>query len=338
MFAYTVRRLISGLVLLLVMTLITFVLFFSSPVDPARFTCGKNCTPALIEQNRKALGYDEPVLVQWADFLKGIFAGRTYPDDEALQKAAPEQVIECPAPCLGYSPKSNTLVLDEIQSRAPISASLAIAAFLMWIIGGVTLGATAALLKGTVVDRAIVGMTLFFFAFPTFFIGLFLYTYVALKWELVPLPVYTPIAEGGFTAWLTCLILPATTLALFYLAGYVRMTRAFVLESMGEDYLRTAKAKGLEKRRILFKHTMRAALTPLVTLAGLDLASLLGGAIITETVFNYQGLGALAADSARNYDLPMTVGIVIVLSSLVIVSNIIVDILYAFIDPRVRVG
>ena len=134
------------------------------------------------------------------------------------------------------------------------------------------------------------------------------------------------------------LLLPSLTLALFYMAGYVRMTRAFVLESLGEDYLRTARAKGLAPRRVLVKHSMRAALTPLVTKAGLDLAGLIGGAIITETVFNYDGLGKLALTSAQNYDLPLTVGIVLLLAAFVIVANIVVDVLYAFIDPRVRVG
>jgi peptide/nickel transport system permease protein len=133
-------------------------------------------------------------------------------------------------------------------------------------------------------------------------------------------------------------LLPSLTLALFFMAGYVRMTRAFVLESLGEDYLRTAKAKGLAPRRVLVKHSMRAALTPLVTMAGLDLAGLMGGAIITETVFNYFGLGKLAVDANQTFDLPTIVGLVLVLAAVVITANIIVDILYALIDPRVRVG
>jgi peptide/nickel transport system permease protein len=338
MFAYTMRRLISGVILLIVMSLVTFLMFFTSPVDPARFTCGKNCTPQLIEQNRKALGYDKPVLTQWTEFLKGVVAGREYPDDAALRKAAPQNVTKCPAPCLGYSPFTNSLVRQTLVDKAPVSFSLAILAFLMWIVGGVGLGVIAALRKGKIVDRTIVGSTLVFYAFPTFFVGLFFYQFIALKWHLMPMPVYSSIADGGVSGWLIGLVLPSLTLALFYMAGYVRMTRAFVLEVRGEDYLRTATAKGLKRGKVLWKHTMRAALTPLVTLAGLDLASLLGGAIITETVFNYDGLGQLAVRSTRQFDLPMMVGIVLVLAGLVIVANIVVDILYAFIDPRVRVG
>ena len=216
--------------------------------------------------------------------------------------------------------------------------SLAIAAFILWMIGGVLFGVIAALRKGTILDRSIVGIALIFFAFPTFFIGLLLIKFVAIKWQIVPVPVYTSIADGGVGLWLQGLFLPALTLALFFMAGYVRMTRAFVLESMSEDYVRTARAKGLEPRKVVVKHSLRAALTPLVTMAGLDFAGLMGGAIITESVFNYQGLGQLAFRAAIGLDLPTTVGIVLLLAGFVIAANIIVDLLYAVIDPRVRVG
>jgi peptide/nickel transport system permease protein len=225
-----------------------------------------------------------------------------------------------------------------VKDALPISLSLAVVAFVMWIIGGIVLGVTAALKKGSIIDRGIVGGSLVFYAFPTFFVGLFLYKFIAIKWQLVPIPEYASISEAGVFVWLNGLLLPSLTLALFFMAGYVRMTRAFVLESMGEDYLRTAKAKGLAPRKVLVKHSMRAALTPLVTMAGLDLAGLLGGAIITETVFNYNGLGKLSVVATRQLDLPLTVGIVLLLATFVIFANIIVDVLYAFIDPRVRVG
>lgn len=335
MVAYVIRRLISGLIMLIVMSLVTFLLFFAAPSDPARYTCGKNCTPELIEQNRKALGYDKPVLVQWEEFVKGLFVGREFPDDPALKKTAPETIAHCPAPCLGYSPQSSATVTSVLSSRIPVSASLALAAFVMWIILGVSGGVLAALKKGTVVDRSLVGTALVFYAFPTFFVGLFLYQYLAIKWQLTPVPEYTPLTQDP-VAWLQGLFLPGLTLALFYIAGYIRITRAFVLESLGEDYLRTARAKGLKPRKVLVKHTMRAALTPITTIAGLDLANLLGGAIITENVFNYDGLGKLAVNSVHTYDLPVIVGIVLVLASFVIIANIVVDVLYAVIDPRVK--
>ncbi|MEI2733225.1 MAG: ABC transporter permease [Dermatophilaceae bacterium] len=334
MIPYIIRRLFSGLVLLLVMSFVTFALFFSGP-DPVKYTCGKNCTPQILENNRKGLGYDKPFAVQWVDFAKGIVLGREFPDDPALKAAAPNLIARCDAPCLGYSPLSSANVSTVLMKKAPVSASLALGAFIMWMVVGVTAGVIAALRKGTLLDRGLVGTTLIFYAFPTFFNGLFIYNYFALKWQLVPVPAYTPPTES-FALWLQGLFLPCLTLALFYIAGYVRLTRAFVLESLSEDYLRTAKAKGLAPRKILLKHTMRAALTPLATIAGLDLGGLLGGAIITEQVFNYDGLGKLAVQSATTYDLPITVGIVVLLASFIIVANIVVDVLYAFIDPRVK--
>jgi peptide/nickel transport system permease protein len=329
---------VSGIILIFVMSLVTMLLFFASPVDPARVSCGKNCSPALQRQTSKALGFDKPVLVQWTDLVKGVVAGREYPNDPSLRKTAPETIAHCPAPCLGYSRLQNETVSSLLKDAFPVSLSLALLAFLMWMAGGVIFGVTAALRKGTIIDRGIVGTSLVFFAFPTFFVGLFLYKFVAIKWQIVPIPEYTSITDGGPFLWLSGLVLPSLTLALFYMAGYVRMTRAFVLESMGEDYLRTARAKGLAPWRVLIKHSMRAALTPLVTMAGLDLGGLLGGAIITETVFNYNGLGKLAVTATQQYDLPLTVGIVLTLATFVILANIIVDVLYAFIDPRVRVG
>ncbi len=338
MIAYIVRRVISGLILIVVMSLVTFLLFFASPIDPARVSCGKNCSPALQAQTSKALGFDKPIIVQWGEFLKGVVKGREYPSDPALRKTAPQTIASCPAPCLGYSKLQNATVTSLVATAFPVSLSLALVAFLFWIGGGVLFGVMAALRKGTIIDRGIVGISLIFFAFPTFFVGLFLYKFVAIKWGLVPIPEYISIADGGVGLWLSGLLLPSLTLALFYMAGYVRMTRAFVLESMGEDYLRTANAKGLAPRKVLVKHSMRAALTPLVTMAGLDLAGLMGGAIITERVFNYAGLGSLAVTATVQLDLPLTVGIVLLLASFVIAANIIVDVLYAFIDPRVRVG
>jgi peptide/nickel transport system permease protein len=338
LFAYIVRRVIAGVVLLIVMSMVTFLLFFASPVDPARLSCGKNCSPALMEQTRKALGYGDPVWVQWGDFAKGVFVGSDYPRDPSLKKTAPDTIAHCAAPCLGYSVKQADTVRNLIKDAIPVSFSLAMVAFALWITGGVLFGVIAALKRGTFIDRGIVGLSLVAYALPTFFVGLLLYRIVAIKWQLVDTPQYVSIADGGLWAWFQGLWLPGLTLALFFMAGYVRMTRAFVLESMGEDYLRTATAKGLPRRQIVFKHSLRAALTPLVTMAGLDLAGVIGGAIITESVFNYPGLGKLAVRAATDQDLPTNVGIVLLLASFVIVANLVVDLLYAVIDPRVRVG
>jgi peptide/nickel transport system permease protein len=263
--------------------------------------------------------------------------GRDFPDDEKLREANPEQVVHCAPGCLGLSYTYNKTVNELLKDKLPVSISLAIAAYVLWITGGVVFGVTAALFKGRFIDRAIVGLALVAFAFPTFFIGLLLLKFVAIRWQIVKLPVYTPLTESPWL-WATGMILPAITLALVYMAGYIRMTRAFVLETMTEDYIRTARAKGLTKRRVIGKHTLRATLTPLVTLSGLDLAGLLGGTIITEQVFNFNGVGKMSVAAIQRHDLALVVGIVLLIAAIVITANIIVDLLYAVIDPRVRLG
>lgn len=338
MLAYVIRRIFIGVIMLLVMSLVTFVLFFASPVDPAQFACGKNCSPQLREQARKSLGYDQPVLVQWANFAKGIVAGRDFPADEKLREQAPQTVVHCDAPCFGYSTYSVKTVNTMVAAALPVTVSISVAAVILWVFFGVLIGVLAAVTKGSFIDRGVVGISLFAYAFPAFFIGTFLLRYIAIKWGLVPVPSYTPISQGGVLKWAANLLLPAITLALLYMASYVRITRAFVLESLSEDYVRTARAKGVPARTVLFKHALRAALTPLVTMAGLDFASVLAGAVITETIFNFNGLGKLAVSANTNYDLPVLIGIVLIAGAFVIAANVVVDVLYAFIDPRVRVG
>lgn len=338
MIAYIIRRLISGVLLIVVMSVVTFGLFFASPIDPANFACGKNCSEAQKEVTADALGYNDNWLEQWGKFAKGVFVGRDFPDDPKVKELAPETVARCDAPCLGYSRERTDTVTNLIKETLPVSMSIALVAFVFWIAGGVLLGVIAALRRGTVVDRGLVGVSLVLYAFPTFFIGLLLYKFVAIQWGWVDVPRYQTIEDGGIGGWLSGLLLPAVTLAVFFMAAYVRMTRAYVLESLSEDYVRTAKAKGLKKRTITYKHALRAALTPIVTMAGLDFAGLMGGAIITESVFNYPGLGKLAVAANNDFDLPTLVGLVILLAFFVIVANIIVDLLYAVIDPRVRLS
>jgi peptide/nickel transport system permease protein len=337
--AFAIRRILVGIVMLLAMVLVVFVLFFAAG-NPAKDICGKFCTPEKLKQVTEVYGYNQPISEQFGLFMKGLVVGRDYPVDDAyraaLEKTNPDLVIHCAAPCLGYSQHDALTVNADIAKYAPVTISLAIYAFIFWILFGVLFGVLAAVFKGKWLDRIIVGVTLVVYALPTFFVGTFLLQFVAIKWQLVPYPSYVSIADGGVVAWFTGLFLPALTLALFYMAAYVRITRAFVLESLTEDYIRTARAKGLRTRVVLFKHGLRAALTPLLSMAGLDFAALLAGAVITESVFNYQGLGLLAVTANKNSDLPVLIGLVIVAGTAVIAMNIIVDILYAFVDPRVR--
>jgi peptide/nickel transport system permease protein len=191
--------------------------------------------------------------------------------------------------------------------------------------------------KGRWPDRTIVGAALIGFSLPTFFVGLVLLTFVAIKWGLVPIPSYVPFFENPL-GWAANLILPWITLAFFFAASYVRLTRAYMIETLSEDYIRTAKAKGVAKWAVIFRHGLRAVLTPIVTAAGLDLGGLLGGAIITESVFSLHGLGYLAVHSVTTSDLPTIVAMVMIVSSFIVIANMLVDVAYGFIDPRVKVA
>jgi peptide/nickel transport system permease protein len=334
--AYAVRRLLIGALLLLALTFVTYVLFFAVPSDPAKQACGKNCNEEQIEQTRIALGYDQPWVTQWTDFMQGLVQGRQYPADEELRENNPEIVTDCEAPCLGFSFVNQKTVNQILAGALPISVSIAIVAMSIWVTGSVVIGIIAAMAKGSFLDRGLVGLMLIAYAFPSFFVGKFLITYVSIKWGLVDYPAYQTIAEGGVSGWLSSLFLPGLTLALVYMAGYVRIIRSYVLESLNEDYIRTAKAKGVTPRVLMTRHALRAALTPLITLIGIDFAALLGGALITENVFAYNGLGVVALQAFAADDLPTLVGLVILVGSFVIVANIVVDILYAVVDPRVR--
>ena len=337
MFYYILRRLATAVVMLLLITATTFAMFFASPIDPARYTCGKNCTPTILEGNRKALGYDQPVIVQYGKFISGLVVGREFPDNAELREQYPQQVVPCAAPCLGYSPTQHRTINEMVSEAWPVSLSIAAGAFTLWMIIGVGGGMIAALNKGRLLDRGIVGSALVGFSLPTFFVGLVLLTFPAIKWGWVPIPNYVPFFENPID-WARNLILPWITLAFFFAASYVRLTRAYMIETMSEDYIRTARAKGVRQWPIIFRHGLRAALTPIVTAAGLDLGGLLGGAIITESVFSMHGLGYLAVRSVTTMDLPTIVAMVMIVSAFIVFANMVVDIAYGFIDPRVKLG
>jgi len=325
---YVVRRLISMVILILLLTMVVFLLFSVLPTDPARLTCGKSCTPAIIEANRHRLGLDLPVLQQYWLFLRGLFLGRTF----AADSPSP---IECTAPCLGYSFKRGEEVTVLIKQNFPPTFWLAMGAFILWMTVGILVGIYSALRRGKWQDKSAMGVALVGYSLPAFFIGLIFIYFIILKWQLLPFPSYVSPFENPKQFFQT-MLLPWIVLAILYAAFYVRLTRSQMLEVLGEDYIRTARAKGLPERTVIRKHAFRAGLTPIVTAAGLDLAGLLGGAIITEAIFSLPGLGSLAISSVNDADLPVIVGITLVTSVFIIVANLVVDLLYAVIDPRVR--
>jgi len=316
--------------LLFLLSITVFFLFNLLPGDPARLTCGKACTPSIIEANRHRLGLDEPPLVQYGKFVHGIFFGRVFSPDSP-------QPIVCNAPCLGYSFTRHEQVLAIIARAAPVTFWLAIGAFLLWITAGISLGIFAALRRGRWPDRLVMGISLVGYSLPSFFIGLVLIFFVIIKWQLLPFPSYVSPFENP-VQFLQTMILPWIVLATLNAAFYMRLTRNQVLEVLSDDYVRTARAKGLPERRVVVRHALRAGLTPIVTAAGLDLAYLLGGAIISENIFSLPGLGSLTVQSVVESDLPIITGITLVTATIILVMNLIVDLLYAVVDPRVRIS
>jgi peptide/nickel transport system permease protein len=327
--AYLVRRVALMVLLLFLLSITVFVLFSLLPGDPARLYCGKSCTPSILDAIRTKLELNIPVWDQYTRFLSGIFFGRTF------SPTSPQPIV-CPAPCLGYSYDKHQQVLDLIARAAPITFWLAIGAFVLWIVVGVGLGIFAALNRGRWPDRLVVTLSLVGYSFPSFFLGLILYVFVIITWKWLPIPHWVSPFDDPFR-FLQTMILPWTVLATLYAAFYMRLTRNQVLEAIGDDYVRTARSKGLPERVVVVKHALRAGLTPIVTAAGLDLAGLLGGAIISESIFGLPGLGSLAIGAITKSDLPIIAAITLVTSSIIIVANFVVDLLYAVIDPRVRI-
>lgn len=331
MISYFARRIVISLSILLAVSFAVYLIFAILPFDPAALTCGKNCNdPTIIEANRIRLGYDKPFWEQYWIFISGIFLGRSFGEGAAL--------IQCPAPSLGYSFQEHSCVTQSILHALPVTLSLAIGALLLWLLLGVGLGILAARFRGRFAD---IGSTVFVLigtSLPTFLTGLLLLVFVVVKWGILPYPSgsYTPLLESPLE-WLNTMILPWITLAFAYAALYTRFVRNSVIETSSEDFIRTARAKGLSEKVVLRKHTLRAALAPLTTMAGLDFAGLLGGAILTESVFNLPGLGRLSLGAVRDFDLPVIVATTLLAAAIVILMNLVVDLLYAWIDPRVRV-
>ncbi|GAA4980744.1 ABC transporter permease [Kitasatospora paranensis] len=328
MTSYLIRRLLSALTVIAVVSAITLFIFFAVPSDPAVLACGKGCTPDRIAEIRHSLGLDRGLLVQFGEFAKGLVAGRTFGDGSTA--------VHCSAPCLGISYHDNTDVWDTVWSRFPVDLSLALGSALAFLLLGVALGLAAAVRKGKPLDKFAVGLALFGISTPIYFIALVLQYVFVDKWQLLPAAGYTPVTEDP-ASWFTGLLLPWVALVVINLAAYARFTRSTALEVMGEDYIRTARAKGLPRRTVTLKHTLRGAITPVVTIIGMDFGALLGGAaIITESAFGLPGIGQLAVQSVQNVDLPVIMGTTLFAATAVVLANVVVDVVYGLIDPRVR--
>ena len=325
---FLLRRVLQGILVLWLVTVFVFGLFYigSGPQAVARRLAGKMATPQTLKLVSDRLLLDRPLWVQYGHFLGLPVAGR--PAGGLLEGN------------LGYSFYHGQSVNSVLAAAFPITLSLVLGAAVLWVIMGVLSGILSAVRARSFSDRMFTGLALFFYSMPTFVLGLlfllvFYYEFTIHGIAAFPGSGFTPFTESPFE-WFRGLILPWFTLALVSAATYTRLTRGSMLDVMGEDYIRTARAKGLSERRVIFRHSLRAALTPGVTPFGLDVGILLGGAVVTEQVFGMPGLGFTAVQAITQDDLPVIIGVVIVAAAAVVVANIVVDAFYAVLDPRVR--
>ncbi|WP_182874582.1 ABC transporter permease [Microbispora sp. H10670] len=338
MVSYIIRRLIAAVLMLVVVSIVTFSIFFVIPrlagvttIDFAsRYVGSKGASAETVAAIADKLGFNDPLVVQYGRWVKGIVLGAEYDTGASVE--------HCPAPCLGYSFITKTPVWPELLDRLPVTVSLAIGASIIWLIAGVATGVVSALRRGSFFDRAAMGVALAGVSLPIFFTGIICLVFFSYRFGITaPGGSYTAITENP-GEWAYDLILPWITLAFLYAASYARLTRAGMLETMGEDYIRTARAKGLPESKVIVKHGLRGALTPILTIFGLDLGLLLGGAVLTESTFSLPGLGKYAVQAIQSNDLPKIMGVVLLVTLFVVLANLIVDLLYAVVDPRVRLG
>jgi peptide/nickel transport system permease protein len=337
MVRYIIRRLLAAVLLLVIVSMVTFAIFFlvprwagASAQDLASRYVGKTAGQEQIREMADKLGFTDPLWVQYGRFAKGIVAGATYDTGPTT--------VHCPAPCFGYSFITQNPVWPDLVDRLTVTMSLAAGAAVIWLVSGVAIGVISALRRGTVFDRTAMGVALAGVSLPIFFTGLLSLSIFSYRLGWFPGGgSYTPLTQNP-AKWTYDLILPWITLAFLYSAAYARLTRAGMLETMNEDFIRTARAKGLPERTVVLKHGLRSALTPILTIFGLDLGLLLGGAILTESTYSLPGIGKYAVDAITNNDLPKVLGVTMVGAFFVIIANLVVDLLYAVIDPRVRLA
>jgi peptide/nickel transport system permease protein len=332
---YVIKRLIAAAMLMVLVSIITFSIFYlvprwagATPETLATRYVGRTATAETVHLTAERLGFYDPIYVQYGHWAKGVVTGADF-DMGA-------DTVHCPAPCLGYSFITRQPVWPDLLDRAPVTFSLAIGAAVIWVIFGVAVGVLSALKRGSIFDRFAMTLALAGVSMPIFWTGLMALTFFSYKWAIFPPGgSYVAFTDNPFL-WAQDLLLPWITLALLFSAQYARLTRAGMLETMNEDYVRTARAKGLQERRVVLKHGLRGALTPILTIFGLDFGLLIGGAVLTERVFSLNGLGKYAIDGITNNDLPKVLGVTLVAGFFIVISNLVVDLLYAVVDPRVR--
>ncbi|MBB5117204.1 ABC transporter permease [Streptomyces eurocidicus] len=325
MLRFLARRVLGALVIIVLISAITFFLFFALPSEPALMSCGKNCTPDALALIDKNLGLDQPVPVQYWHYMAGIFVGRDF------------SVGHCPAPCFGYSFSNQQPVWGTIVDRFPTTLSITVGGAVVFLVVGVGIGMLAAAFRGTWVDKFFSSLSLIGNSLQIYFVGVIALAVLVSGLHWMDNPAYYPITENP-GKWFTGMLIPWLVLSIIFIANYSRMTRSQMIEQLSEDHVRTARAKGLSRRTVFFRYAWRGALAPIVTIFGIDLGSLFGGAIITEFTFSLHGLGRLAVSSVSETDLPTLMAVMLVGCTAIVIANIVVDAAYAFIDPRVRLA
>jgi peptide/nickel transport system permease protein len=312
-----------------------FALFWYGPQEPARPLCNletsQRCSPERLAIYNESLGYDNPIVTEYAAFMKGIVAGRT------IEVASNE--YECAAPCLGLSYATANPVWEELKERLPATISVAVGGALLYVLIGVPVGIAAARRRGTVLDKSLVSSMLVISSVPYYLFALLAWLYVVIVFEVPGLSNtgYVPLTES-LSGWFGGLLLAWIALGLFGSTAYTRYSRGAMVEALSEDYIRTARAKGLPTRTVVYKHGLRSALVPVVTLFGIDVGTLLAGTIFTEKIFDINGIGLWALLAVGQKDLPIVQATALFSAAALIVSNLVVDLLYSVLDPRVRLS
>ncbi|WP_392751653.1 ABC transporter permease [Streptomyces sp. LN590] len=323
---FLLRRIGGALFVLLALSVVVYAAFYVAPGNVAQIACGPRCSPAQVAQVSDQLRLGDPLYLQYAHFLQGIFAGRDYSTGTGI--------LHCQAPCLGRSYQNDEQVTQMILTKLPATASLAIGAFVLWIVLGVGTGLLSVWRRGRATERLLTGLTLAGMATPVFVVGLLLIIVFCSALQLLPFPDYIPLTENP-EQWAWNLLLPWVSLALVSAAPYARMTRASMLETLAEDHVRTFRAYGVSERKLVGRHALRGALGPVIALGALDIGSMFGGAVLTESLFNIPGVGRELVDAVKNVDLPVVVGLVLVTGFFVVLANAVADILQAMADRRV---
>jgi peptide/nickel transport system permease protein len=336
MTGFIIRRVLSSILVVILTSIFVFVLFFKGLGDsPARNACEKlhngRCPAPVLASIKHEMGFDRPVATNYAIWAKGIFVGRhnVYSDGKGYN---------CPAPCLGISQMTSDTVFHDLKTKYPATLTLAVGGASMYLVLGVILGALAARWRGTVADRLLVGSSLIVSSIPYYLVALLAWIYLSLQLKLFPNTGYYPITSNPAKT-IAYMALPWLVLGLTNCTSYARFTRGQMVETLNEDFIRTANAKGVRTNTVLFKHALRAAIVPVVTIFGLDFATLLAGTIFTERIFGIDGIGNWGLQALQPpMDINVVSATVLVSAILVVVANLLVDILYSFIDPRVSIA